>query len=170
MEKIFTMIDCTEDCKIRCAAYMLKGEADAWWRSTKPNLVITHPNLTWEQFKEAFFENYFSESYHERKAAEFMDVTQGSKSVLECQQKFEELFHFAPIHLKDDVEKGKRFEKGLRPGISSILVSHGPQTYAEIVQVAKSIEDRQRDFYLAQSGHGKRAAITPFSREPSKVP
>ncbi|XP_043694524.1 uncharacterized protein LOC122645264 [Telopea speciosissima] len=142
MEKTLTMIDCTEDYKMWCAAYMLKGEANDWWRSTEPNLVVTHPNLTWEQFKEAFFENYFPKSYRERKVAKFMDVSQGSKLVLEYQQEFKEPLHFAFIHLKDDVKKGKGFEKGLRPGMSSMLVSHGPQIYAKVVQVVKSIEDR----------------------------
>ncbi|XP_043714675.1 uncharacterized protein LOC122663028 [Telopea speciosissima] len=137
MEKTFSVLECTVDYKIRCATYMLKGEADVWWRSTQPNLSVAHPDLTWEQFQEAFFENYFSKSYRERKATKIMKVTQGSKLILEYQQKFEELFYFAPAHLKTDIEKGKRFEKVLWPGISSILVSHGPQTYSKMVQVVK---------------------------------
>ncbi|XP_043717508.1 uncharacterized protein LOC122665424 [Telopea speciosissima] len=170
MEKTFTMVGCKEECKIRCAAYMLKGEVDDWWRSTKPNLLVAHPNLTWEQFKDAFFENYFSESFRERKATEFTKVSQGAKSVLEYQQNFKELFHFAPPHLKTDIEKGKRFEKALRLGISSILSSHGPQNYAKMGQIAKTIEDRQRGLYYAQSGQTKRVATTSFSHEPSKFP
>ncbi|XP_043696602.1 uncharacterized protein LOC122647217 [Telopea speciosissima] len=118
-----------------------------------------------EVFKEAFFENYFPESFQERKATEFTKVSQGAKSVLEYQQKFEELFHFTPPHLKTDIEKGKRFKKGLRPGISSILSSHGPQNYAKMVQVAKTIEDRQRGSYYAQSEQAKRVATTSFSHD-----
>ncbi|XP_043714674.1 uncharacterized protein LOC122663027 [Telopea speciosissima] len=105
MEITFSMLECIEDCKIWCATCMLKGKADVWWRSTQPNHIATHPDLKWEKFKEAFFENYFPKIYRERKAMEFMEVTQGFKSILEYQQKFEELFHFVFAHLKTDRER-----------------------------------------------------------------
>ena len=35
MEKIFDVIGCTEVQKVSFASFMLKGEAEHWWRSTK---------------------------------------------------------------------------------------------------------------------------------------
>ncbi|XP_042505598.1 uncharacterized protein LOC122082187 [Macadamia integrifolia] len=109
------------------------------------------PNLTWEHFKVAFY-NYFPDSVRERKETEFMELKQGSNSVLEYRQDFEKLFFFAPELLKGDQEKAKRFEKGLRPTIGSVLVAQYLHSYAQVVQAAKSIEDKQRENYHAIQG------------------
>ncbi|XP_043721069.1 uncharacterized protein LOC122668589 [Telopea speciosissima] len=102
MEKIFDFLGCTEEQRIACAGFQLEGDAEAWWKSTRPNLMALHPNLTWDQFKTAFYENYFPRNFWEKKEAEFMSLVQGSRSVLEYQQKYEELHHFAPPYLRDD--------------------------------------------------------------------
>ncbi|XP_043687664.1 uncharacterized protein LOC122638879 [Telopea speciosissima] len=174
MEKTFTMIDCTKDCKIRCAVYMLKGETDDWLRLTEPNLVVTHPNLTWEQVKEAFFENYFPESYCERKAAEFIDVTQGSKSVLKYQQKFEELFHFAPIHLKDDVEKGKRFEKASSLPTGGSIQCYNCNKYGHISKVCPQpkpwVSWTTAQPLASQTSHSKLVGKPPLSTQGNRIP
>ncbi|XP_042492345.1 uncharacterized protein LOC122071923 [Macadamia integrifolia] len=85
----------------------------------------------------------------ERKEIDFMDLKQGSKSMLEYQQEFEKLFFFALEHLKEDHAKAKRFKKGLRPTIGAMLVGQYLHSYAQVVQAAKSIEDEQRENYQA---------------------
>ncbi|XP_042490177.1 uncharacterized protein LOC122070134 [Macadamia integrifolia] len=107
------------------------------------------PNLIWEHFKVAFYNNYFPDSVRERKETEFMELNQGSNSVLEYQQDFEKLFFFALEHLKGDQAKAKRFEKGLRPAIGVVLVAQYLHSYAQVVQAAISIEDKQRENYHA---------------------
>ncbi|XP_042485925.1 uncharacterized protein LOC122066176 [Macadamia integrifolia] len=142
----------TEEQKLMCADYQLKNEANAWWKSTKPILVALQPNLTWEHFKVEFYNNYFPDSMRERKEIEFMELKQGSNSVLEYQQDFEKLFFFAPEHLKGDQAKVKRFEKGLRPTIGAMLVAQYLHNYAQVVQATKSIEDKQRENYHTIQG------------------
>ncbi|XP_043687646.1 uncharacterized protein LOC122638861 [Telopea speciosissima] len=130
MERIFEVLECTDAQKLICAGFQLQDEAAAWWKSTKPNLEVTHPNPTWEQFKEVFFENNFPESFRDEKEAEFTVLTQGSKSVLDYQQQFEDLFHFAPEHMRSNACKSKKFEKGLKPEISAMLAILDIQSYA----------------------------------------
>ncbi|XP_043699980.1 uncharacterized protein LOC122650649 [Telopea speciosissima] len=141
MERIFEVLECTDAQKFICARFQLQDEAAAWWKSTKPNLEVTHPNSTWVQFKEVFFRNYFLESFRDEKEAKFMTLTQGSKLVLEYQQQFEDLFHFAPEYMRSDACKSKKFEKGLKPEISAMLAILDIQSYAQMVQKAKTVED-----------------------------
>ncbi|XP_042519155.1 uncharacterized protein LOC122092921 [Macadamia integrifolia] len=119
----------------------------------KPScLVALQPNLTWEHFKVAFYNNYYLDSVRERKETKFIELKQGSNSVLEYQQDFEKLFFFTPEHLKGDQAKAKRFEKGLRSAIGTLLVAQYLHNYAQVVQAAKSIEDKQRENYHTIQG------------------
>ena len=40
MEKIFDVVGCTKVQKVSFASFMLKGEAEHWWRSTKKTLPL----------------------------------------------------------------------------------------------------------------------------------
>ncbi|XP_043710198.1 uncharacterized protein LOC122659114 [Telopea speciosissima] len=115
MEKAFKFLGCNDQQKLICARYKLQYEAEAWWETTKPILQAEHAVLTWDIFKQAFFGNYFPTSVKKRKEIELAELVQGSKSVLEYQQKFEELFFFAPPHMGTDEAKAQKFEDGLRP-------------------------------------------------------
>ncbi|XP_043721170.1 uncharacterized protein LOC122668700 [Telopea speciosissima] len=160
MEKAFEFLGCNDQQKLICARYKLQYEAEAWWETTKPILQAAHLVLTWDIFKQAFFGNYFPTSVRKRKEIELAELVQGSKSVLEYQQKFEELFFFAPLHLGTDEAKAQKFEDGLRPQIASIMATRPTQGYSETVQTAKRVEDKQRDAYHVSQSSGKRA--TPF--------
>ncbi|KAL6582471.1 hypothetical protein OROMI_006485 [Orobanche minor] len=63
-------------------------------------------------------------------------------SVQEYEKKFNQLSRYAP-HLVDTEErKVRRFEKNLRPEISSILAGQGTNTYAEVLAKAHEISSR----------------------------
>ncbi|XP_043692983.1 uncharacterized protein LOC122643428 [Telopea speciosissima] len=160
MEKAFKFLGCNEEQKLICAGYKLQYEAEAWWETTRPILEAAHPVITWDIFKQAFFVNYFPTSVRKKKEIELAKLTQGPKSVLEYQQKYVELFFFAPPHLSDDEAKAQKFEDGLRPQIASIMATRPTQGYSETLQTAKKIEDKQRDAYHVSQSSGKRAA--PF--------
>ncbi|XP_043694198.1 uncharacterized protein LOC122644894 [Telopea speciosissima] len=125
MEKIFDLLGCTDEQRITCAGFQLEGEAEAWWKYEHETLMTIYPKLSWDQFKVAFYENYFPKNFREKKEAEFMSLVQGMKSVIEYQQKYEELHYFTPPHLWDDQGKASRFERGLRNSIGAIVVTQG---------------------------------------------
>ncbi|XP_042495005.1 uncharacterized protein LOC122074222 [Macadamia integrifolia] len=129
----------------------------------------TNPTPTWEDFKETFFWNYFPDSFWDRRESEFSNLVQGSRSVLEYKQRYEELYCFTPEHIQNDRAKAKKFEKGLSPSISSTMVGLKLQIYTEVVQVAKSLEDRHRDNFSAQKGMWKRPMVSSDSRGANKL-
>ncbi|XP_043705332.1 uncharacterized protein LOC122655180 [Telopea speciosissima] len=133
MEKAFEFLGCNEEQKISYARYKLQQEAEAWWQITKPILAAAQPVLTWEIFKEAFFGNYFPTSVRKKKEVELMELVQGPRSVLEYQQKFEELFFFAPPHLNTNEAKPQKFEDGLRPSLATVMITYKTQGYSEVV-------------------------------------
>ncbi|XP_043705310.1 uncharacterized protein LOC122655150 [Telopea speciosissima] len=169
LEKAFEVLECSDAQKLICARYQLQNEAEAWWKSTKPNLMMTHPNPTWDQFKEVFFGNFFPTSFRDGKEAEFVALTQESKLVLDYQQQFEDLFHFAPEHIRTEACKSKKFEKGLKPDIGAILVVHDIQSYAQMVGKAKTTEDRLKEKTLISQGSGKRANTFQNYNWPNKT-
>ncbi|XP_043710356.1 uncharacterized protein LOC122659291 [Telopea speciosissima] len=167
LERIFEVLPCNDLEKIQCATFQLRGDTDVWWHSLKDYFWAKYPNATWAQFKEAFLENYFPRNFWEKKEIEFVNISQGSKLVLEYQQLFEEYFYFAPIHLKTKDVKVRRFERGLRASLSTAVVLHKYPTYVEVVEAAKLIKDQQRENYQAIQA-GKRPISSHDSRGPIK--
>src|ERR1051325_8892195 len=61
IERIFRVIDCAEDLKLRYGTYMLVEEADDWWVATRTGMKQDGIVLTWAVFRRAFLRRYFPE-------------------------------------------------------------------------------------------------------------
>ncbi|XP_011625089.1 uncharacterized protein LOC105421006 [Amborella trichopoda] len=59
MEKIFEVLPCSDEQKVRLGAFMLEGDAEHWWGSIKQSWERSETEVTWENFLEAFNEKYF---------------------------------------------------------------------------------------------------------------
>src|SRR4051812_114961 len=91
IERIFRVIDCAENLKVRYGTHMLSEEADDWWVTTKTELDSDGIAITWAIFKREFLRKYFPEDVRGRKEIEFLELTQGSMTVPEYASKFVEL-------------------------------------------------------------------------------
>ena len=80
--------------KVTYAKFMLQMDARHWWDSTKATRDVAR--MTWDEFKEVFYEKYFNEAHWITKATKFVTLKQGSMSIGEYIRKFEELSRFAP--------------------------------------------------------------------------
>ena len=134
MEKTFTFMECTEAQKVVCASVMLKKGAGHWWDMVKRAYHTGENPLVWTRFKELFLEKYFSLAKRDEKEAKFLQLSQGSLSLVEYERKFDELSRFAP-HLVDTEErKARRFERGLRPNLYNAIAVLRLPTYADVLQ------------------------------------
>ena len=123
------------------SSFMLKGEAEHWWRSTKKTVPLEEDEiLTWTVFLDAFYEKYFPNSVRDEKEVEFMELIQGNKTVLQYEAKFTELSRFSPHIMVGDVRKAKKFQRGLRPSIRTRMVALQLKAYSEVVETAKVVE------------------------------
>ena len=146
-EKIFDMVGCTKVQKVSFASFMLKGEAEHCWRSTKKTLPLEKDEiLTLTIFLDAFYEKYFLKSIRDEKEVEFMELIQGNKMVLQYEAKFTELARFAPHIVSDDVRKANKFRRGLQPSIRTRMATLRLKAYSEVVETTKVVEKECEDY------------------------
>jgi len=78
IEKILEAMECSDAQKVRCAAFMLMGEAENWWKHTKQVLQAAHTDITWAVFREEFLQRYFPDDIRRKKEIEFLALKQGN--------------------------------------------------------------------------------------------
>ena len=78
--------------------------------------------MTWEEFYELFMGKYFPASALHAKAREFLELKQGTMTVLECVTKFTELACFVDDYVATNITKVRKFEDGLKFPIRGIFV------------------------------------------------
>ncbi|KAL5779261.1 hypothetical protein ACOSQ2_009998 [Xanthoceras sorbifolium] len=120
LDKVFSFMNCTENQKVACAVFMLKGDAGHWWEMTN----------------RLFNQKYFPEELRNEKELEFIQLTQEIKSLVEYERKFEQLSQSAPHLINTEQHKINRFVDGLKPDIWKHLCVLGLGTYAEVLQKA----------------------------------
>ena len=69
--------------------------------------------VTWQEFTAAFREYYIPAAVLNRKLMEFLDLKQGSMSVMDYVNKFNNLAQYAKIHIDTDEKKRDQFYHGL---------------------------------------------------------
>ena len=74
MERIFRVMDCAEEHKVRLGTHMLTEEADDWWVSTRHVWEATGEVVTWALFSREFLRKYFPEDVRGKKKIEFLEL------------------------------------------------------------------------------------------------
>ncbi|CAJ2642437.1 unnamed protein product [Trifolium pratense] len=107
---------CTEESKLTLGTYVLREEANKWWKNAKLRMGIGGVVITWEMFKGEFLRKYFPADIRNKKVVEFMELKQGNMSVAEYSVKFEELCAFSPHYNTVDAEEAKcvKFESEVK--------------------------------------------------------
>ncbi|XP_038989923.1 uncharacterized protein LOC120113180 [Phoenix dactylifera] len=141
IEEMFDALQFSEDVKIRLAIPMLKGNAKFWWTAMKATFEGDDEQLTWNEFKDIFYDQYFPKSVRLSKENEFLSLRQSENmTVLEYANKFNELGRFCPRLMEDDQSKANRFEQGLRYGIRSRLSVLIFNSYRNVLDRALKVE------------------------------
>ena len=83
---------------------------------------------------------FFSASARHAKAREFLELKQGSMTVLEYITKFTELAHFEDDYVATDMAKVRKFEDGLKLSIRGKIVGFLLQDMDSMVRTAMAIE------------------------------
>ena len=77
--------------------------------------------VTWEFFKAAFQGKYVGASYVDARRKEFLNLTQGNKSVAEYEAEFLRLSRYAKVMVATKYERCVRFEDGLRDSLTVLI-------------------------------------------------
>lgn len=87
---------------MRYATYLLKDDASLWWEGAKEGVNLD--TLTWAQFKDIFYEKYFTADVRGRLNREFTSLRQGDMTVVEYIRRFYRGCHFVPLNANDAAE------------------------------------------------------------------
>ena len=101
--------------RIRLATFQLEGESQIWWDWVK---VSRDPEtMTLREFQDLFMDKFFQASARHAKAREFLELKQGSMTVLEYVAKFTELERFKDDYVAIEMAKVRKFKDGLKLSI-----------------------------------------------------
>jgi len=75
LECIYDAKMCSAENRLAFSVYMLTGEAEHWWISTKSILEERDEPVTWGAFRERFLSEYFPDSIWYAKEVEFLQLT-----------------------------------------------------------------------------------------------
>ena len=94
VEKVLEAMEITSDTtRIRLAAFQLEGEAQVWWNWAKTSRDLEA--MTWAEFHDLFMGKYFSDTARHAKAQEFLELKQGTMTVMDYVARFMKLARFS---------------------------------------------------------------------------
>ena len=96
--------------------------------------------VTWQEFTTAFREFYIPAGVLNRKLTEFLDLRQGSMSVMDYVNKFNHLSQYARTHVDTDEKKRDRFYRGLSCSLQEKLYTRNYQTFGAMMNVSITME------------------------------
>ncbi|KAL3516593.1 hypothetical protein ACH5RR_023495 [Cinchona calisaya] len=143
METKFKALRFPEDVKVQVVIPFLVGNAENLWTSMEPMIDVAENDITWEEFKEMFLDQYFPRALRKKRQNDFYSLRQtGYMTVLQYANKFTSLGHFCTKVFEDEEEKMDRFEQGMREEIGFQLASHKFTTFNNMYDVALAVEMR----------------------------
>src|SRR6516165_9091594 len=161
-EECLDLLEVPMDMRTQVIKPFLVGNAGKWWKTTMGVLSPTGQGISWEAFKEAFFENYFPMSLRAQKVDEFHALRQTeTMTVVEYAHQFQSLGQYSPAIMKDEAAKMYRFKAGLRAELHNALAISRPTTYKEMYDAAVHYESstRGKDKGVDKGESSKKARI-----------
>jgi hypothetical protein len=132
--------ECSDAAKVCFAAQQLHGSARTWWDHFLAMQPVDHV-VEWEEFKTAFRGHHIPAGIMDRKLSEFLALTQGSRTVLQYAQAFNDLCQYAGYHADTDEKKRDKFRRGLNTKLRDRLNIVRAHSYNELVNLSISQED-----------------------------
>ncbi|XP_016168646.1 uncharacterized protein LOC107611205 [Arachis ipaensis] len=108
--------------------------------------------------KTAFYKKYFPESAREAKEIELMQLKQGSLSVAEYTNQFEELFRFSRVcqGAPETYESWKciKYQRGLKDNIMTAMAPLEIHIFSDLVSKARIVEEYAKTVASSKDTHG----------------
>ena len=86
-------MECPNRYKVALTTYQFEGEAEYWWETVKPR--GEENSMTWERLIELLDSKYYPRDVQRMKEREFLNLKQGSMTMMEYAARFNELSRFA---------------------------------------------------------------------------
>ncbi|XP_034207089.1 uncharacterized protein LOC117620937 [Prunus dulcis] len=142
MERIMEVMAVPQDRRVTLATFFLTRNARFWWESVRRR-YRDPTTITWPVFRAFFDSQYYPQAYHNMKMEEFLQLEQGSMTVLEYEKKFNELSKYCLPLVEDESKKCQLFTRGLKASIRNIVISQRLTNFGDLVMSASLIESSQ---------------------------
>jgi hypothetical protein len=129
--------DYHDDTKARFAAQQLRGPAQTWWDHFHAMLHVDR-EVSWEEFNTAFRGHHNPAGILDGKLNEFLALNQGTRTVLQYAQAFNDLCQYVGYHADSDEKKRDRFRRGLNTKLRERLNTVRADSFNELVNLAIS--------------------------------
>ncbi|XP_017635499.1 uncharacterized protein LOC108477462 [Gossypium arboreum] len=129
-------LDCTHEQKLKGAVSLLRDEAYQWWLAVKEG--IQADRLNWEFFKTTFQAKYLGANYVDARKREFLNLTQGEKTVAEYEAEFLQLSRYSRGMMETEYERCARFEDSLRNSLRVLIAPQREQDFTALLIRKKS--------------------------------
>ena len=164
IENVLEAMDITSDAtKIRLTTFQIEGESQVWWDWVKTSRDLEA--MTGAEFHGLFMSKYFPATTRHAKAQEFLELRQGTMTVMEYMARFTELARFGDDSVATDMDKVRRFDNGLKLSIRGKIMGLHLQDMDSMVGTALAIEREIEDAQGIRdaSAGGKRKEDQPSS-------
>ena len=104
-----------------CASFMLKKDARHWWATVKMTRDVTV--MSWAEFVGEFNQKYYNSAILRAQQDEFLNLKQGSMTVIEAVNKFEQLSRLCPFMVRTEEDRLKWMMDMFRPDITLAIES-----------------------------------------------
>ena len=101
--------------------------------------------MTWAEFHDLFMGKYFSDTARHAKAQEFLELKQGTMTMMEYVARFTKLARFADDYVATYMPKVRRFENGLKLSNRGRIVGLRLQDMDSMIGMALTIESEIED-------------------------
>ncbi|XP_070015155.1 uncharacterized protein [Nicotiana sylvestris] len=126
------------------ASYRLRGVAYLWFEMWEDSRGEGRPPARWDEFVDAFMDNFLPAKTMAARDTEFEVLKQGSMSVWKYHMEFVRLSKYAPQLVSTMDARVRRFVQGLSPLVvneASTVALHSDMNYGKIVGFAQATED-----------------------------
>ncbi|XP_057734088.1 uncharacterized protein LOC130949358 [Arachis stenosperma] len=156
---------------VEALGQQMNNYASHWWRGVRRLLQQGDDYITWDAFQEEFYKKYFPTSARTVKELELLPLKQGTMSVSEYTDKFNELLRFSRMcqWTPVDYEKWKciKYERGLQSDIFSSVGPREIRTFSELVNKSRVVEECVKK---ATAERGSHRGPFPHNRGKSFAP
>ncbi|CAH9116853.1 unnamed protein product, partial [Cuscuta epithymum] len=117
--------------KLRVATRLLEGLASTWWEGTKGKFDGV---VTWDNFEQAFYEQFYTSFEVNRKRREYIDLKQGNEfTVKQLEQRFRHLARFLPEYAANENRMANHFWNALNLEIRERATYQFNMTFSQVV-------------------------------------
>ncbi|KAL3839142.1 hypothetical protein ACJIZ3_023733 [Penstemon smallii] len=145
IENIFNVLDYTDAQKINFGTFRLEDTARHWWRTVEQRWQHDNTLRTWENFVKEFNGKYIPQVVQTRREREFLDLTQGTMTVSQYEDRFTKLIRYAPHYQNDEVRKVRKFIEGLHLELRWAIISTDTGSYTHTVEKALQVESEMKE-------------------------